>query len=107
MKSAGRTDTLWHDEALQLRAGGMSIKNIGLRLGVTIDRVSRVVDPTYAARKARTLRLNRIQNGRCKRVQRREITTSERSIVKELSDGTRISLPRVAWLERPMPGASA
>ena len=85
----------------------MSIKNIGLRLGVSIDRASRVLDPTYAARRAKSIRLNRVHVAVCDREQHHAVTPTARSIVKELSDGTRISLPRVAWLERPMPGASA
>ncbi len=105
MKRTGRTDDDWHGEAHALFAEGMKPIVIARQLGVSKERVCRVIDPGYAARRNELKRNNRIG-----RPQRRytkpqpQISGTNRSVVKELWDGTRISLPRVAWLDRPMPG---
>lgn len=108
MKRSGRPDDNWHEEGRALFAEGMKPRAIGLRLGVSADRVCRALDPGYAAHRNELSRKNRTGRPRHRQeAERPPILATERTVVKELWDGRRISLPRVAWLERPMPGASA
>jgi hypothetical protein len=45
-------DTSWHDECRRLRADGLSLSEIGRRLGVSADRVAYVLDENgYRARR--------------------------------------------------------
>lgn len=93
----------WHAEAISMHAAGEPAGRIARILGVTRDRVSRLVDPTYAERRAAQVRANRKLKPRSDRPRPLEIVPTERSVVRELWDGTRVSLPRVRWLERPIP----
>ncbi|MBS9476213.1 hypothetical protein KIP89_03745 [Ancylobacter sp. VKM B-3255] len=92
-----------------MHASGDPVGRIARVLGVSRDRVSRLLDPTYAAKRAAQVKARRAIHGRpIDRARRPEISEGEGTIVKERGDGSRISLPRVRWLERPMPeGRSA
>lgn len=104
MRQLDRDSPAWHGEAIFMRAEGVPVGKIARIFGVTRDRVLRVVDPTYADKRAAQIRANRVRNPvRSDRPQRPEIVPTERSVVRELWDGTRVSLPRVRWLERPIP----
>lgn len=100
-------DQTWQELARSLRAQGESITAIARTCGVSKDRVQRAIDPTYAAKRAAQVRARRAQQPersdmRC-RPRRPEIIPTEKTVVRERCDGTRISLPRVLWLERQMP----
>jgi hypothetical protein len=53
-------DTSWHDECRRLRADGLSLSEIGRRLGVSADRVAYVLDENgYRARKTAAVKRHR------------------------------------------------
>jgi hypothetical protein len=93
----------WQAEAISMHRAGEPADRIARVLGVTRDRVCRLVDPTYAERRAAQVRASREFKHRSDRPRPPEILPTERTVVRELWDGTRVSLPRVRWLERPMP----
>jgi hypothetical protein len=54
------SDTSWHDECHRLRAEGLSFIKIGMRLGVSADRVAYVLDENgYRARKTAAVKRHR------------------------------------------------
>lgn len=96
----------WRAQALAMHASGDPVGKIARVLCVSRDRVSRLVDPAYATKRAAQVRARRtILGRRSDRPRRPEVTEGEGIIIKERCDGSRISLPRVRWLERPMPEA--
>lgn len=106
MKRTGRADDDWQDEARALHTHGMSLTAISRKLDVSWTRVRCLLDPSYAeARNVRSAVARRAARpSRSYQSTRPQPEPTERSIIRVMCDGTRISLPRVAWLERPMPG---
>lgn len=95
----------WEEEARRRRAAGEKITPISIALGISRYRILCATDPEFSAKRAEQVRHTRRPERYRARPEpvRPEIVATERTIVKEMCDGTRISLPRVAWLERPLP----
>lgn len=94
----------WQQLARSLREQGENIAAIARVCGVSRDRVQRAVDPTYADKRAAQVQARRAQRPQQSSMPSRpEILPTEKTVVREHCDGTRISLPRVLWLERQTP----
>lgn len=98
------TDTTgWREKARQLHRKGETVAAIARQINLSAQAVRGAIDPEHNERRAE-MRRARLRHEREIAV-KPALTDTPRSIVKEQPDGTQISLPRVTWLERPMPGA--
>lgn len=97
----------WQTQARALHAKGVRPATIARDLGVSKELVYRLLIAGYAERRAEKARAwrarNPERNQRYRGSSAPEILPTETTVVKERCDGTRISLPRVMWLERPDP----